>query len=641
MSQSSMEMDNHQDSMVDNHQDSIVDRLSEDDLNVIFNFLPFDEKVKCERVCRKWRVVAGRLVAGQKAIGNAATNLSLVDHCRDRRHWVTALDCVAKRVLTNLSLLPKILQKCPDLRALSITKPKEPTFAEASSSGLKPAQCDPGHPFNNPFGDRWPPPEFGPEDLAAMQMESFEGVTHHSRDGVESSSSASSSSSSLPESIEMRRDAARRDMVWFYHGLEHRRYHELPMCKRRMASLMKMKKTEPRPVTLEDFLDMVGKYCKNLECIDIYGLRMNRGYRSDGNPAGSWKSILDSCPSLVHLRTFQLSDKEFGSMVARIPLTDISVVHGMKGDHLDLVGSTFRKMCIPSMKEFGLQRLIEAPNLDGLRELSLANVTRPVLAMVTKLTTLDTLNLSLGMNNLEPEDLSRLGKLKNLTRLYIKRREEPFEKFDRPLNDILSSCPNLVSIRLTNVIVSDSSVKNVNQCQLESFIIQLTSGKSRDQGLEKSRDQGLEKSRMTLTDLSLEALSEGKFLQRVEIDYPNTFTENTLIDYLFRAHPLSHLKIHGCKELIPINQIALAAVRQAARLERNNRILTIDIDTREKMEIGPLKQIMRFRPKNLHYTISTALDIFSTKYPDGRPEPTSDLDEDFDEHRTFFFEAVE
>lgn len=415
--------------------------------------------------------------------------------------------------------------------------------------------------------------------------------------------------------------------MWFCHGMEHRRYHELPMCKRKMASLMKIKKTEPRPVTLEDFLDMVAKYCKNLECIDIYGLRMNRGYRADGNPAGSWKSILDSCPSLVHLRTFQFSDKEFGSMIARIPLTDISVVHGMKGDHLDMVGSTFRKMCIPSMKEFGLQRLVGSPNLDGLRELSLANVTKPILAMVTKLVTLDTLNLSLGMNNLEPEDLSRLAKLTNLKRLYIKRREDPFEKFDRPFNDIMSCCTSLVSIKLTNVIISDSSVKNVQLYlfHLESLTLELTSGKSN----------------ITLTDRSLHSLSEVKLLRRIEIDYPNTFTENTLIDYLFRAHSLSHLKIHGCKELIPINQIGLAAVRQAARVERTNRILTIDIDTREKMEIGPLKQIMRFRPKNLHYTISTALDIFSTKYPDGRPEPTSDIDEDFDEHRAFFFEAVE
>ena len=84
-------------------------------------------------------------------------------------------------------------------------------------------------------------------------------------------------------------------------------------------------------------MDTVAKHCKNLECIDIYGLKMSRGYRAEQEATGPWASIVGSCPKLVHLRTFQMTDREFGAVVAAIPITDISAVYGMKGDHFNTV----------------------------------------------------------------------------------------------------------------------------------------------------------------------------------------------------------------------------------------------------------------------------------------------------------------
>lgn len=570
-------------------RESIMDRMSEDDLTVIFSYLPFKEKVKCELVCLKWRIVAGRLVASQKALGNAPTNLSLVDHCQNKRHWVSRLDCIPKRILTNLALLPKILQKCPDLRAIAITKPREPTFSETV---LEKSMAK----NSNPFGT----------EVVDLEAEDEMVVN-------------TAGPSTRPTSV----DHMRRIQECFLHSEGNPRLSTMSGILRKMAKTGRETKVEPRPISQEDLLDIIAKYCKNLECIDIYGLRMSRGHRADQSNAGTWHWIIQSCPKLVHLRTFQMYDKEFQAIISSIALTDISVVYGMKGDNLNEVGPTFRKMCIPSMKELGLRMLSVAASLNGLRELSLASVNKFILGIISNFSSLDTLNLSLAAKDLEPDDLSKIAKLTNLKWLYLKRREEPFEKFDRPFNDIISNCTHLRSIRLNNIIISDTSLKNIqfHLFDLQTLKIQLTIGKTNS----------------FLSDRSLVGFGELKQLERIEIDYPNTFTENTLIDFLFRAYNVRRLLIHGCKELIPITQIGLAAIRQAGCANRKNKPLSVDIDTRENMEMSPVKPTMRMKPRNLSYTISTALDHYSTVYPDGRP-PIGEQDEDFDEHRAFFFE---
>ena len=81
---------------------------------------------------------------------NAPTNLSHADHCRDKKHWVSLLMMCSEKLLTNLSVLPKILMKCPDLKAIAITKPRESIFCDTSASASKLSVITLN---NNPFGD--------------------------------------------------------------------------------------------------------------------------------------------------------------------------------------------------------------------------------------------------------------------------------------------------------------------------------------------------------------------------------------------------------------------------------------------------------------------------------------------------------
>ena len=68
------------------------------------------------------------------------------------------------------------------------------------------------------------------------------------------------------------------------------------------------------------------------------------------------------------------------------------------------------------------------------------------------------LNLSLTMYNLSPGDLCRIAYLSRLKHLYVKRGHSsgPFEDFDQPFCEILRRCSDLETIRLTNMVVTDT-----------------------------------------------------------------------------------------------------------------------------------------------------------------------------------------
>ena len=143
------------------------------------------------------------------------------------------------------------------------------------------------------------------------------------------------------------------------------------------------------------------------------------------------------------------------------------------------------------------------------------------------------------------------------------------------------------------------------------------------------------KDEKTLTDRSLLRYTNLTHLSKLHIDYPNTYSENALIDVLLKAFSLRHLLLHGCRELIPIKEILQAAIKQATRQHRS---LVVDIDTREKILIESVRVFSKHLPPHLFYTISTGEDFYSTHYRYERP-PTDPLaDEDFDEHESFLYE---
>lgn len=145
-------------------------------------------------------------------------------------------------------------------------------------------------------------------------------------------------------------------------------------------------------------------------------------------------------------------------------------------------------------------------------------------------------------------------------------------------------------------------------------------------------------SEKTLTDRSLCRVASLPVLRKCRIEYPNTFTENTLIDLLFKAFCLRDLMLSGCRELIPIKEILQAAIRQAISKQRQQQSLTIDIDTREKILIESVRTFCKHLPKNLSYTISTGEDFYSTHHHYERPAKDPLADEDFDEHESFLYE---
>lgn len=587
----------------DDHSNTI----DNDCLQSILEFLPLMDKVRCERVCKTWQAAASRVIRGQKAIGNQETNFALIGHCNNSKHYVTSLDIIPKQILTNLSVLPRILQKFPELKAIAITRSKEPTFAEAANSKrqasdreeetreLTSEEVEPMHSFED---------QHFPEDSLSMDM------LHDIRIGL------MQDPATMEFGIGIRRDLHSRNARI--------RLKELMMRGRKQ---MKMSPA-PRPTNEEDFLDIIAKYASNLECIDITGLKMNRGYRSGTDEAGSWKLMSENLKNtLVHVKTYYMRDPELRNLLQKCSkLSDVSIIFGMRGDCLNEVGSHFRKLAAFSVNDRGLQNLGEAPSLSCFQELSLCNTSRSMISVISsRLNIIHTLNISLASTNVTPLDLSKLGKLKNLKFLYIKRRTAAgqFNDFDGPFIEIINHCNKLERIRLANMVVTDKSVRQVSQAlpRLKSLEVKYRVN-------EGAKD---------LTDRSLMSLADLSLLDRLDIEYPNTFTENTLIDFLFKAFKLRYLLLHGCKELIPIKEILHAAVKQSTTPERQKASLSIDIDTREKMtlEVGVRIGV---RPPNLRYTISTGEDFYSTFYPFERPVKESN-EQDFDEHDGLLFGA--
>ena len=400
--------------------------LDEDCLQTVLSLLPFREKVKCELVCRSWRRVAERLVRAQKVLGNAPTRMDLVDHCCNPRHWVTALDTLPKQMLTNLTLLPKILLKCPDLRAIAITRSREPTFTEAANAKRRADTSDREDESREmPVDDDDNEPFLFDNAPAAFHRMS---VALHLPHGLQPDSHMNS----------MRR--------------------RFMFCQRQQVA--QRRAAAPRPSNEEDFLDIVAKYVPKLECIDVSGLKLCRGYRAGSDDAGAWKQITAQCgATLQHVKTFYMRDKELRALLTRcVRLTDVSIIYGLKGDHLSAVSPDFSRMSIGSVKEFGLQQLIQAPDLRNFRHISLSNTNRSMIGILAEsLRQITTLNLSLTMYNLTPSDLSRIAYLSHLKHLYVKRRNSsgPFEDFDQPFCEILRRCPDLETIRLTNMVVTD------------------------------------------------------------------------------------------------------------------------------------------------------------------------------------------
>lgn len=397
--------------------------LDQDCLQTVLQLLPFREKVKCELVCRTWHAVASRLVRSQKVLGNAATRLDLVDHCFNPRHWVTSLDILPKQMLTNLSLLPKILVKCPELRAIAITRSREPTFTEAANAKRRADTSD-------------------REDESRDMPVDFEDSEPYLFDNVP----AVFQRMHLP--------------------LGANQHAETGNCVRRRFLMVHRQRQQqraaaPRPTNEEDFLDIVAKYVPKLECIDVSGLKLCRGYRAGADDAGAWKLVTTNCGSTIqHVKTFYMRDKELRALLNRcVHLTDVSIIYGLKGDHLSAVGPEFQRLSIGSVKEYGLQQLTQAPNLNHFNNLSLSNTNRAmILTMAESLRMLTTLNLSLSVHNLTASDLSRIAYLNKLQHLYVKRRisSGPLEDFDQPFCEILRRCSELQTIRLSNMVVTDS-----------------------------------------------------------------------------------------------------------------------------------------------------------------------------------------
>lgn len=402
--------------------------LDEDCLQAVLQLLPFREKVKCELVCRAWNLVASRLVRGQKVLGNATTRLDLVDHCSNSRHWVTSLDILPKQMLTNLSVLPKILAKCPDLRAIAITRSREPTFTEAANAKRRADTSD------REDESRDMHVELQDDAEQSFMFDNVPSVFNRMQMPLNAWN---------PNHAELGSCSLRRRFL-----LVHRQR-------------MQQRAAAPRPSNEEDFLDIVAKYVPKLECIDVSGLKLCRGYRAGSDEAGAWKLITANCGStLQHVKTFYMRDKELRALLSRCDhLTDVSIIYGLKGDHLCSVGPEFRRMSIGSVKEYGLQQLIQAPSLANFSHLSLSNTNRIMISTLAEsLRSLTTLNLSLSVHNLSSSDMSRIAYLSKLKHLYIKRRHSsgPLEDFDQPFCEILRRCSELETIRLTNMVVTDS-----------------------------------------------------------------------------------------------------------------------------------------------------------------------------------------
>lgn len=520
-------------------------------------------------------------------------------------------------MLTNLSLLPKILQKCPDLRAIAITRSREPTFSEAANAKRR---ADPS--------DR-------DDEAREMVME----VEEHDAFMFEDPSA----------------NPLHRMGVWYAFpaapnappgGPQHEH------IRRRFAFLQRQRQMRaaaaaPRPSNEEDFLDIVAKYAPKLECIDVSGLKLCRGFRAGSDDAGAWKQIIGQCgDSLQHLKTYYMRDKELRAVLTRcLRLSDVSIVYGLKGDYLSSVGPEFARMSIGSVKEYGLQQLVQAPDLCNLRSISLSNANRHMVSVVAdRFRQITTLNLSLAVNNLTPNDICRIANLYKLKSLYIKRRNSAgaFADFDQPLCEILRRCPELESLRLTNMLVSDVRYVFLRNVQLLTLLFLVCSLKQVSDAQKLAELSVLltvtATGEKTLTDRSLSRIASLTRLQKCCINFPNTFTENTVIDFLFKAYSLRELLLHGCRELIPIKEILQAAIRQAISKQRKPLPLTIDIDTREKIPIEPVRRSTSILPNNLFYTISTGDEFYSTHLHHERPAKDPLADDDFDEHESFLYE---
>jgi len=262
-------------------EEIMVDELSldQDCLESVFSYLSIIEKVKCERVCKSWKTVLNKMFNGQKAIGNQPTIFSLQDHCQVSYHWVTSLDVIPKVTLTNLSILPKILQKFPELRSIAITRSKEPTFCEDANA--KRLASQPSNPeenclprerdadvqrFLDPFIDL----EMMEQEMPRIQPEMME------QDVPE------------PQMVRVRHpvdlDMVNRFMGEHPHRRQLLRRYAVVMAGRRVRA--RVAPPAPRPTNEEDFLDVVAKYALKLECIDVTGLKLYRGSRAEGETAG-------------------------------------------------------------------------------------------------------------------------------------------------------------------------------------------------------------------------------------------------------------------------------------------------------------------------------------------------------------------
>ena len=389
-----------QSSMEFEDSDSLQPELDNDCLQSIMSYLPLKDRVRCERVSKSWKMAASSLLRGQKAIGNQATNLCNVDKCENSRHWVTSLDILPKQTLTNLSILPKVLQKFPELRAIAITRSKEPTFSEAANAKRQATDRE----------EEARDADSG-QDMGQLLEEAEErNIEVEFVDGQ----AVIPDYMAPDEAQDMAEEMAgqERMMMEFFNDRNRYRFGPHPesrnsYARRRLVMIMNKKKTNPapRPTCEEDFLDIIAKYASHLECIDISGLKLTRGYRAGTDEAGSWKMTAENLgDTLVHIKTLYMRDKELKFLLENCPLlTDVSIVHGLKGDHLNCAGKHFQRMSIASVRDTGLTRLSEAEDLSSFRSLSLCNVNKGSINVLTsKLTMIHTLNLSLSMYNVTP-----------------------------------------------------------------------------------------------------------------------------------------------------------------------------------------------------------------------------------------------
>lgn len=379
-------------------------------LHIIFSYVPFTRKVTYESVCKIWNEVLTSSYNKQFALGNDPTKLDMVDRCHDQSHIVTKYDIVPKIKLTNPNVLVKILKKCPNLRAISITDNGESTYKEAIA--VPPGNRYEGLPFAHLL-DRM--------------------LRHRPMDELEMHFARGHNYLHLP----MRGR--------FGHGL----------LRENIADQQITAITRYVYTAIDRFCSILSKEQSRIECLDLTGL-----YIDSETPDG-WRTFTDSPARhyLKHLKCSYLDDRDLALILTKCPIVEISAVRPMQGTSLHLAPGTLQKVALKSIADHGLETLSTSSCVDNLRQIFLCNVSPvSVELMVHHFRFLTHVNLSFGTPITSSNVLNRLHSLNDLQHLYLKFKPGMLLPgvADPAFNSILSNCLNLEVLQLVNCPLKDS-----------------------------------------------------------------------------------------------------------------------------------------------------------------------------------------